>query len=82
MSLKSRMRKLEKQINLGGPEEGARAYVTLGIQLGAFDKGIDVERMVAKCIEQGVTLKGLLERINGATRGLPSRKHGPTIMRR
>jgi hypothetical protein len=74
MSLESRVRRLEKQINLVSPEEGARAYVMLGIALGAFDKGINVERAVTYCVEEGITLKGALTKIDGATRGLPKKK--------
>jgi len=82
MSLKCRVRRLERQINLVCPEEDARAYLQLGIQLGVFKKEVITEATVKLCAAQRLTLSNALKAANGATRGLPSRKHRPTIMRR
>lgn len=70
MSLKSKVERLEKKLG-GDDERGARALVEVGLELGILNKSIDVEKTVQEFVGQGLTLKSLLEEIDGSSLGLP-----------
>jgi hypothetical protein len=74
MSLKSRLRKIEKQMNVRTPEEDAMAYLQLGVQLGALKEEVITEEAVKGCVAEGLMLSKVLEKIDGATRGLPKKR--------
>lgn len=69
MSLQTRIQKLEDNCT-GDAIKGARDYARLSVQLGCC-KPEDEDTLVKHCLDNGLTLAGLLTEVEGATRGLP-----------
>ena len=69
--LKSRLQKIEAKIGQGATE-GARAFCNFARELGVIGPDEDMGKHVEECVRQGITLKGLLDEIDGTSIGPPS----------
>jgi len=76
--LKRRLQKIEAKIGEGATE-GARAFCNFARELGVIGPDEDMEEHVADCVSRGVTLKGLLDEIDGTSLGPPSLRKGGAL---